>query len=113
MREWKELEAITKKKSLIFTEYYSWYNVIQAVYETDQIPKYKDKNLRMMSIIDWLLNDKTGTRNLRVIFDKGISRSKITKQTKWIGWSGVYSMATRCNLNAYFGYLTYKYYKEL
>ena len=67
-----------------------------------------------MSTIDWLLNDKTGTRNLRVIFDKGISRSKITEQIKWIGelnlteninWSGVNSMATRCNLNAYLRYL--------
>ena len=42
----ERIVSYLKKKSFILTEYYSWCNVIQAVYDTDQIPKYKDKNLK-------------------------------------------------------------------
>ena len=94
------MERIYYEKELNIL-YYSWYNAVQAVYDTNQIPKYKHKNLKIPLTTDWLLKDKKETRYLRVIFNKGVSRSDITEQTKWMGglnlteeihWSGLYSI---------------------
>ena len=92
----------------MFTEYFSWYNSIQKVYQPI-IQEPEDSNSKLPVTLEWLLKGKNGTENLRIIYSKNMQLVEIITQVKWKadlmllhdpGWQNLCTLSNKCKLDA-------------
>ena len=103
--------------NLMFTAYHALWRSMPNNWKEIMRGETRHPNLTLPPVLQWLLKDKKGTRNIRAIWALKNNESVPVGQEKWslefnnpntIDWSKIYMLPKICKLNARITYFQYQ-----